>query len=142
MDSDISERFSIRTIFLGNIFFNVICLIFPEFRVPDPDSLFVPQSEFYHKMNFDIIFWFTYQDGRFWWQVYVHSGQHSWAGALVWLTVLTRRRVTMCDRLCVTRWAEHALIGLSCEYGIHIKSNWMHYIGLRIKYIEYLVIAN
>ena len=56
------------------IFLTLFCLIYPEFRVPDPEVCF------YHKMHFYIIFWFTYPDGRFWWQASVHSGQPSWVG--------------------------------------------------------------
>ena len=41
------------------IFKALFCLIYPEFHVPDPDGLFLPQNAFL------VIFCLSYPDGRF-----------------------------------------------------------------------------
>ena len=57
----ISGRFSIQTIFLGNRFFKRYFFSFIR------NSAFQIRTVcFYHKMHFYVIFWFTYPDGRFW----------------------------------------------------------------------------
>ena len=71
----ISGRFSFRTICLRNRFLKPYIVSFIR------NSAFRIRTVcFYHKMHFYVIFWFTYPEGRFWWQVSVHSGQRSWAG--------------------------------------------------------------
>ena len=69
-DASVSGQF-----FLGTDFLNVILSHLSG--IPRSGS---GQSVFTTKCIFTLYFWFTYPDSRFWWQVSVHSGQHSWAG--------------------------------------------------------------
>ena len=86
--------------FLGTDFLMLLCLIYPEFRVPDPDGLLLPQDAFLryilvHLSGREILMTGIYPL----WSTFL-SGDLIVVKTLAWLTVFTSRRVTICDRLC------------------------------------------
>ena len=126
-DTSVSGRF-----FWGTDFFNVI------FSFIQNSAFRIRMVCFYHKMHFYVITWFTYADGRFWWQVSVHIPElgincckntglaycfYKTTRDNMWPIVLNSLSVTRIDWPII--WIRNTyLIKVNALYWITIKNLW------------------